>query len=64
MIFTKSQSQRLVEALIESLDAVKSNPRRSRLRRVTVAAGSAAALTAASAGISSFRRRQEARRDS
>jgi hypothetical protein len=64
MIFTKSGTRRLLEALRESLNAANGKSRRSRRRRVALAAGGFAGLTAASAGISSLRRREGARGDS
>jgi hypothetical protein len=52
---------RLPQAAVK---AAMEKSRRPRLRRAAIATGGAVGLTAASAGISSLRRRKEARGDS
>jgi hypothetical protein len=80
MIFTKSRFHRLRkfnDALNAAnaksgrstlrqvaMNAANETSGRSSLRRVAIAAGGLVGLTAASAGISSLRRREEARGDS
>ena len=67
----KSQLQRLLETVNDSLDASTSGIRSrlpsgdsaQTLKAGLIAAGSLAGLTAASAGISSLRRRSEGARD-
>jgi hypothetical protein len=67
----KSQLQRLLETVNDSLDAstsgiksrLPSGDSAKTLKAGLIAAGSLAGLTAASAGISSLRRRSEGARD-
>jgi hypothetical protein len=47
-----------------AMNAAKEKPGPATLRRIAIATGSFVGLTAASAGISSLRRREEARGDS
>ena len=66
----KSQVQRLLETVNDTLDpsswgSIKLGSSTKALKAGAIAAGSVAGLTAASAGVSSIRRRAEgARRDS
>jgi hypothetical protein len=64
MIFSKNRAQWLLESLKGAVDKANEKSRRSTRRRIAVAAGGFAGLTAASAGISSLRRRAGARGDS
>jgi hypothetical protein len=64
MVFSRSRFHRLLDAFNDSLDTASQKSRRWRLRRVAIATGGLVGLTAASAGISSLRRREEARDDS
>jgi hypothetical protein len=55
----KSQRQRLLETVNDSLDPLKDGLPRDKIVKAGLIAGALAALTAASAGISSLRRRTE-----
>ena len=60
MSVLESTAERLLEALSESVPAdADTKPRHKTLRRAAYAAGALAAVTAASAGISSLRDRLE-----
>jgi hypothetical protein len=59
----KSQRQRLLETVNDSLDPLKDGLARGKIVKAGLIAGGLAALTAASAGISSLRRRTEGARD-
>jgi hypothetical protein len=60
----KTQARELLEALTESLDTLSgSSAQPGKGKKALIAAGGVAARTAASAGISSLRRREEGSRD-
>ena len=59
----KSQSERLLETVNDSLDALSDGLTKSRILKGGLVAGSLAGLTAGSAAISSLRRRKEAASD-
>jgi hypothetical protein len=56
---SKSQSERLLETVSDSLDALSDGVTKSRILKGGLLAGGLAALTAGSAAISSLRRRKE-----
>jgi hypothetical protein len=56
---SKSESERLIGTVTESLANVRGDVQRSTLVKAALIAGGVAALTAGSAAISSFRRRME-----
>jgi hypothetical protein len=55
----KSRSERLLETVNDSVYAVSGGLRKGRILKAGLIAGGLAGLTAASAGISSLRRRKE-----
>jgi hypothetical protein len=55
----KRESERLFDAVADSLAAVREGAHRDVVVKAALAAGGVAALTAGSAAISSFRRRME-----
>jgi hypothetical protein len=55
----KSEPERLVERVDDSLQALTAGWSKGRMIKASLIAGGLAALTAGSAGISSLRRRQE-----
>jgi hypothetical protein len=59
----KSQSDRLLETVNDSLDALSDGLTKSRILKGGLVAGGLAGLTAGSAAISSLRRRKEAASD-
>jgi hypothetical protein len=59
----KSQSDRLLETVNDSLDALSDGLTKSRILQGGLVAGGLAGLTAGSAAISSLRRRKEAASD-
>ncbi len=59
----KSQSERLLETVNDSLDALSDGLTKSRILKGGLFAGGLAGLTAGSAAISSLRRRKEAASD-
>jgi hypothetical protein len=59
----KSQSDRLLETVNDSLDALSEGLTKSRILKGGLVAGGLAGLTAGSAAISSLRRRKEAASD-
>jgi hypothetical protein len=59
----KSQSERLLETVNDSLDALSDGLTKSRIMRGGLVAAGLAGLTAGSAAISSLRRRKEAASD-
>jgi hypothetical protein len=60
LVQRKSEPDRLLETLSNSVGAVSGGVNRSRLVKAGLIAGGLAALTAGSAAISSFRHRMEA----
>lgn len=66
LIHRKSQRQRLLDPVNDSLDALSGNVKggltKANALKAGVVAGGLAGLTAASAGISSLRRRREGRK--
>jgi hypothetical protein len=61
----KSESERLLEAIGDTLDALSGSLTKGRILKASLIAGGVAGLTAGSAGISALRRRiEEARVDS
>lgn len=56
---TKSEPDRLLDTLGDSLAALSGGVNRSKLLKAGLVAGGVAAVTAGSAAISSFRRRTE-----
>jgi hypothetical protein len=68
MILNRARSEQLLELMMGALNEANRNAqrskRRSRLRRIGIAAAGLTGLTVASAGISSHRRREEAGGDS
>jgi hypothetical protein len=59
LVQRKSESDRLLETVSNSLGAVTGGVNRSKLVKAGLAAGGLAALTAGSAAISSIRRRMD-----
>jgi hypothetical protein len=59
----KSEPERLLETVMDSLDAVGGSLTKGRVLKVGLIAGSFAGLTAGSVGISSLRRRLEGMRE-
>jgi hypothetical protein len=59
LLRTTSKPDRLLDTVGDSFAAVSGGVQRSRLLKVGLVAGAAAALTAGSAAISSLRRRTE-----
>lgn len=59
----KSELERLLDIVNDSLDALSGGLRRGKIRKAGLIAGGLAGLTAGSAGISSLRRRTEGARD-
>jgi hypothetical protein len=59
----KSKPERLLETVVDSLDAVGGSLTKGRALKVGLIAGSLVGLTAGSAGVSSLRRRLEGTRD-
>jgi hypothetical protein len=55
----KSDLERLLEAISDSLDALRGGLTKGKVLKATLIAGGLAGLTAGSAGISSLRRREE-----
>jgi hypothetical protein len=59
LLRTKSEPDRLLDTLGDSLAALSGGVNRSKLLKAGLVAGGVAAVTAGSAAISSFRRRTE-----
>ena len=59
LLRTKSETDRLLETVGDSLAALSGGVSRSKLLKAGLVAGGAAAVTAGSAAISSIRRRTE-----
>jgi hypothetical protein len=59
LLGTKSEPDRLLETVGDSLAALSGGVNRSKLLKAGLVAGGVAALTAGSAAISSIRRRRE-----
>jgi hypothetical protein len=60
LLHPKSEPERLLEAVSDSLDAVRSGRHGGTLLKAALVVGGVAAVTAGSAAISSLRRRIEA----
>jgi hypothetical protein len=59
LLSRKSESERLLESISDSLDALNGTLTKARLLKAGLVAGGVAGLAAGSAGISALRRRVE-----
>jgi hypothetical protein len=59
LLSRKSESERLLESISDSLDALNGTLTKTRLLKAGLVAGGVAGLAAGSAGISALRRRVE-----
>jgi tetrahydromethanopterin S-methyltransferase subunit F len=63
LLSRKSESERLLESISDSLDALNGTLTKARLLKAGLVAGGVAGLAAGSAGISALRRRVEGAAD-